>query len=401
MKRMHIAINAQLVSFSDNFRNGGISRYIRSLLTELARQPGEHTYTIFVNGTGVAERLLAEQPASEQIAYVPVAWPESRPLARIAWEQLRLPGLLRKGRIDVFHSPANVLPEALPASCAGVVTLHDLAFLRYPQVLTRAKRQYHRMFTVRSLRRATTIIANSESTKRDAVSLPGIDPERVQTVYPCIDARFSHVITNEAISAFRQKVGLQEGYILYLGTLEPRKNIPALLEAYARLREQHGRREKLVLAGGKGWLYNEIFSRVQALGLASEVIFPGFVSDEEQLLWYHAASVFAYPSLYEGFGLPVSEALACGIPVVTSNISSLPEAGAGLALTIAPDASEDMANALARALTDEELRARCRNAASAITARFSAKAMVERTIEVYELAAQSLEKRSQGVLLAR
>jgi glycosyltransferase involved in cell wall biosynthesis len=401
MKSMHIAINAQLVSFSDNFRNGGISRYIRSLLAELARQPGRHTYTIFVNGEEVAERLMREQPVPEQISYVPVAWPESRPLARVAWEQLRLPTQLRERHIDVFHSPANVLPEMLPSCCAGVVTLHDLAFLRYPQVLTRAKRRYHRVFTMRSLQRASTIIANSESTKRDAVSLAGIAPECIYTVYPCIDARFSHVITNEAVSTFRQKTGLQDGFILYLGTLEPRKNIPALLEAYARLRAQHGRQEKLVLAGGKGWLYQEIFERVQALGLTSEVIFPGFVPDEEQVLWYRAASAFAYPSLYEGFGLPVTEALACGIPVVTSNISSLPEAGAGLALTVSPGDSEEMANALNRALIDEELRARCRDTAPAVAARFSAKTMVQQTIDVYEQAAHKLEKRSQGVLLAR
>ncbi len=400
-KLMHIAINAQLVSFSDNYRNGGISRYIRYLLNELARQQGHHTYTIFVNGQEVADRLLQEQPVAGHLTYVPVAWSESRPLARVAWEQLRLPSLLKERHVDVFHSPANVLPEMLPRNCAGVVTLHDLAFLRYPRVLTRAKRLYHRVFTMRSLHRATRIIANSESTKRDAISLAGIAPERIQTVYPCIDARFSHVITNEAISTFRQNNGLQDGYILYLGTLEPRKNIPTLLDAYARLRSQHGRQEKLVLAGSKGWLYDEVFQRVQTLGLASEVIFPGFVSDEDQLLWYHAASAFAYPSLYEGFGFPVTEALACGIPVVTSNLSSLPEAGADLALTVAPGDAEEMTSALARALTDEELRLRCRSGASTVAARFSAKTMVEHTIDVYEQAAHLLEKRSQGVLLAR
>ncbi len=384
---MHIGINAQLLSFSQNYRNGGISRYILYLLTELARRPGEHEYTIFVNGQEVVERLRKEQETQTQITYVPVSWPESRPISRVAWEQFSLPSLIRQRHIDVFHSPANVLPELLPRSCAGVVTLHDLVFLRFPKVLTQSKRVYHRTFTMRSLRRATMIIANSNSTKQDAIELAGIPAGRIQTVYPCIDARFSSVITDEDTHTFRQKQGLAGGYLLYLGTLEPRKNITTLLEAYAGLREVHGREEKLVLAGGKGWLYDSIFERVQKLGLDSEVIFPGFVPDSEQLLWYHAASAFVYPSLYEGFGIPVAEALASGLPVVTSNVSSLPEAGADIALTVDPHDTGAMAEAMNRALTDQALRQRCRELAPSVARRFSAQSMVEQTIAVYEQAA--------------
>src|SRR5947209_9260263 len=392
---MRIAINAQLLSYSDNYRNGGISRYIRYLLTALAQRPGEHEYTIFVNGQPVVERLRGDVQASEQIEYVPVAWSESKPFSRVAWEQLQLPSLLRERRIDVFHSPANVLPEMLPRRCAGVVTLHDLAFLRFPHILTRTKRFYHRTFTTRSLRRATMIIANSSSTKRDAMELAGIAPERVQTVYPCIDARFSNVITDEAQQAFRQKHGLGDGYLLYLGTLEPRKNVVTLLEAYKRLRSVYHRDEKLVLAGSKGWLYDAIFEKVQRLDVASEVLFPGFVPDSEHSMWYHAASAFVYPSLYEGFGIPVAEALACGIPVVTSNVSSLPEAGADIALCIDPHNVEAMAAAIYTALTEQALRQKCRTMAPLIAQRFSAQKMAEQTIRVYEQAA-TLHRATQG-----
>jgi glycosyltransferase involved in cell wall biosynthesis len=401
---MHIAINAQLLSLSQNYRNGGISRYIRYLLTELAKRPGQHEYTIFVNGQEVVEHLqeitgrnatdlsrISEKREGHvrqtQITYVPVSWPESKPLSRVAWEQLKLPALLREKRIDVFHSPANVLPEMLPHSCSGVVTLHDLAFLRYPQVLTRSKRVYHRTFTMRSLQHATMIIAPSNSTKQDAIELASIPANRVQTVYPCIDERFSSVILDEDIQTFRQVHGLTKGYLLYLGTLEPRKNVTTLVEAYAQFRATYGRDEKLVLAGGKGWLYDSIFERVQQLGLESEVIFPGFVPDTEQVLWYHAASVFVYPSLYEGFGIPVAEALACGVPVVTSNVSSLPEAGATLALTVDPYDKGAMAEALYKALTDESVRERCRTQATSVAQQFSARTMVEQTLAVYEQAA--------------
>jgi glycosyltransferase involved in cell wall biosynthesis len=382
---MHVGINAQLLSYSQNYRNGGVSRYIRFLLTELARQPGEHEYTVFVNGEVVVERLAAYHP---HITYVPVSWPEERPAARVAWEQLTLPSLIRQKHIDVLHSPVNVLPTLLPRVCAGVITLHDLAFLRFPHVLTRPKRLYHRTFTMRSLRQATMIISVSDSTRQDAIELAGVAAERLHTVYPCIDQRFANDIDEETISSFRQKYGLEHGFLLYLGTLEPRKNITTLIEAYARLREVYQRREKLALVGGKGWLYEAIFDRVRQLGLESEVVFPGYVADEEQALWYHAAGAFVYPSLYEGFGLPVAEALASGTPVVTSTVSSLPEAGAGIALCVEPQDVEAMAQALYRALTDQEYRQKCRTMAGEVARQFSARRMVEQTIAVYEQAAQ-------------
>jgi len=262
-----------------------------------------------------------------------------------------------------------------------------MAFLRYPYVLTRSKRVYHRTFTIRSLQRATMIIADSNSTKQDAIELAGISANHIQTVYPCIDERFSNVILDEEIQSFRQSHGLTIGYLLYLGTLEPRKNITTLIEAYAQLRKIYGRKEKLVLAGGKGWLFDTIFQRVQELGLEAEVLFPGFVSDAEQLLWYHSASAFVYPSLYEGFGMPVTEALACGIPVVTSNVSSLPEAGTTLALTVDPHDSDAMARAICEALTDETLHLRCRTQAAMVRQQFSARTMTEQIIAVYEQSA--------------
>lgn len=398
---MRVAINAQLLSFSQNYRNGGISRYIGYLLAALAKHPGAHEYTIFVNGQEVMERLTAQQATPAQISYVPASWPEGRPLARVAWEQLTLPSVLRQRGIEVFHSPANVLPQLLPRSCASVITLHDLAFLRFPEVLARSKRIYHRTFTMRSLRQATMIIANSNSTKQDAIALARIPAGRIQTVYPCIDARFSSVITDEDIQIFRQQQGLTGGYLLYLGTLEPRKNLTALLEAYTHLRNVYARREKLVLAGGKGWLYNSIFEKVQQLGLEAEVIFPGFVPDAEQVLWYHAASAFVYPSLYEGFGIPIAEALACGLPVVTSNISSLPEVGSDLALTVDPHDTEAIAAAMHRALTDQALRQRCRELAPSARQRFSAQAMVEKTLAVYEQAAAVHASQKRLVSLTR
>jgi len=396
---MHIGINAQLLSFSQNYRNGGVSRYIRYLLTELAKRPDQHEYTVFVNGRDVVERLEASA-AHPQITYISAPWSESQPALRISWEQLTLPALIRQKQFAVFHSPVNVLPERLPQQCAGVVTLHDLAFLRFPEVLTRSKRVYHRIFTVRSIQRATKVIAVSESTRQDAVKLVGVPAERVETVYTCIDERFAHTSNPQAVAAFREKQGLAGGYLLYLGTLEPRKNIPTLIEAYALLRNRYDRTEKLVLAGGKGWLYEAIFDRVRQLGLESEVIFPGYVADAEQALWYAAAAVFVYPSLYEGFGIPVTEALVSGTPVVTTTVSSLPEAGADIALTVDPHDVEAMAAAIHTALTDEAYRQRCRAMAPTVAHKFSAQRMVAETIRVYEQAAMA-QGRSHSISFVR
>jgi glycosyltransferase involved in cell wall biosynthesis len=169
--------------------------------------------------------------------------------------------------------------------------------------------------------------------------------------------------------------------------LEPRKNIPALIDAYALLRQKQQIRQKLVLAGGKGWLYDAIFSKVQQMGLEADVLFPGFVSDKEQVLWYQAANVFVFPSLYEGFGIPVAEALACGTPVVTSNVSSLPEAGTDLALCVDPSNTDSLADAMHQALTDQALQEKCQLSALAIAQKYSARTMVEQIIAVYEQAA--------------
>lgn len=397
---MHIGINAQLLSLGQNYRNSGVSRYIRFLLTELAKRPGNNEYTVFVNGQDVIERFAAQHP---QITYVSAPWSESRPAQRIAWEQLTLPSLLRQRHIDVLHSPVNVLPEMVPQHCATVVTLHDLAFLRFPEVLTRAKRMYHRTFTIRSLQRATMVITVSDSTKQDAYELVGIPEERMSTVYTCIDERFSNVIGEEQKRTFRAQKGLADGFILYLGTLEPRKNLSTLIDAYAQLRQRGATSLPLVVAGSKGWLYQSIFERVQQHGLEAEVLFPGFVPDTEQALWYAAATVFVYPSLYEGFGLPVTEALVCGTPAVTSNVSSLPEAGANIAVTVDPQDATALAEAILQAITDQELRERTRLLAPALARQFSAQAMAEKTIAVYEQAAMThaLRRRSQRMSFVR
>jgi glycosyltransferase involved in cell wall biosynthesis len=228
-------------------------------------------------------------------------------------------------------------------------------------------------------RRATAVIAVSEFTANEVVRLLGVPADRVFTVYNGVDARF-RPLPDDEVERFRREEGLPERFILAMGTLEPRKNLIRLIRAFAQLKipQLH-----LVLAGGRGWFYHDIFAEVERLGLLDRVHFPGFVSAASQPFWYNAAHASAYVSVYEGFGLPVVEALACGTPTLTSSTTSLPEvAGAG-GLTAPPDDVQAMAEALHALVSDEAMRARLRQQGLEHAAAFSWEKTARGTMDVY------------------
>lgn len=351
---MLVAINAQLVSFSESFHNSGISRYIYRLLEGLSRSVvDDQRYAVFVSPR---ERARAADLNSDHMQLVASQWSTVHPAQRVVWEQVALPVLLRRMHVDVFHSPANVLPLRVP--CATVLTIHDLSFVHYPQFFRPSRRMYQRAFTWRSARAASRIIAVSESTRGDLIAHFGVDPERIRVVYPSIESRYQPVADPTRLAAFRHEHALPERFLLYLGNLEPRKNVEGLVEAYARLRAVAPDTPPLVIAGGKGWFYETLFARVRTLGLERSVTFAGYVRDEEQPLWYAAAELFIYPSFFEGFGLPVAEAMACGTPVITSNVSSLPEVAGDVAVQVDPHDSAALAHTMRRLLQDDQARQR-------------------------------------------
>jgi glycosyltransferase involved in cell wall biosynthesis len=299
---------------------------------------------------------------------------------RIAWEQLVQPMVLRRIGADLAHGPVFVGP--LMASCPFVVTLHDLSFIRFPRLFHAAKRLYLRMLTWASVRRARRVIAVSEHTAEEAQRLLHVDPSRVDVVYHGVDPRF-HPRPAEEVAAFSARQGLPERFVLFLGTLEPRKNLVRLIEAFDQLEAED---VALVLAGGRGWYDEEIFACVERLALTDQVIFPGFVPRETLPLWYDAATVFAYPSLYEGFGMPVTEAQASGVPTLTSDRSSLPEAGGDAALLVDPYDVDAIAGGLYRLLTDGALREELRQRGLAHAARFTWQRTAVETAGVYRRA---------------
>lgn len=385
---VHVAINAQLVSFGQTYRNAGVSRYTYSLLEALDQLSDDDlTYTVFISSAEAEAAAASTLAHSQRIRLEPAKWPTPSPVRRIMWEQTLLPARIREVGAQVFHAPVNVLPERLP--CPAVVTIHDLAFVRYPEMFRPARRLYQRAFTERSARAATLIVADSESTRQDIIATFGIAPQRVGVIYPSISPDFQPIRDPKALAAFRARHELPEQYMLYLGTLEPRKNLITLVEAYAQLRAEMPDAPPLILGGAKGWYYESLFERCRALGLDRYVTFAGYVSREEQALWYAGAALFLYPSLYEGFGLPVAEALACGVPTITSNVSSLPEVAGPVAAQVSPTDAPALAHAMREALADHTLRERIVVEGPQWTQRFSLARMARQYAEVYHEAARS------------
>ncbi|MCI0350980.1 MAG: glycosyltransferase family 4 protein, partial [Acidobacteriales bacterium] len=252
------------------------------------------------------------------------------PLKRILWEQVIQPFEL--GDYDLYHAMAFVAPLLLTKPM--VATVYDLTFMRYPERLTAARRLYLRLLTGLTCQRARRITAISHSTKRDLVDLLGVEADKIDVTPLGYERELFKPLPAKVVDSFRQKQGLPERFWLFLGTLEPRKNLVTLVEAYSRLPASE--RLPLVLAGGKGWMTEPLFEAIERLQLTAAIRFPGFIPAEEMALWYNSAEAFLYPSVFEGFGLPVLEAMACGTPVITSNVSSLPEVAEGAGLCLPP-----------------------------------------------------------------
>jgi glycosyltransferase involved in cell wall biosynthesis len=305
----------------------------------------------------------------------------------IMWHRAKvpLPADWLSGPVDVYHSPDFVLPPLRHAR--GILTVHDLAFLMRPECADARLLAYLEEVVPRSVRRADFIIADSENTRNDLVVLLGVQPGSIAVVPGGVEERFTPVIDPDQLQRARHHLGVGEApFVLAIGVLEPRKNLNRLMDAFSVLK-QHGAVPadlKLVLAGGKGWLFDGIFQHHAASPIRDDILMPGFVPDEILPAIYSSAEVLAFPSLYEGFGLPILEAMACGTPVVASRASCLPEVAEGAALMVEPTNVDGLSTSLEQVLTDAELRARLieqgRQRASEYTWRLAA----ERLLEVYE-----------------
>jgi glycosyltransferase involved in cell wall biosynthesis len=282
--------------------------------------------------------------------------------------------------IDLFHATEHLLPKL--ARARSVFTLHDTAYLRFPEYHLARNRIYLRTMMPRFLRRADRIIAVSENTRRDALRFYPLDQEKIEVIPEGVEERFRPDVGRDVVSRIRHRYTLPERFLLSIGTIEPRKNLSTLVEAYAALRPRHPE-VGLVIAGSRGWLYERFFEQLRSLGLEDRVIFTGHVPEDDIPALLNAAEVFAFPSEFEGFGLPPLEAMACGIPVVSSNAASLPEVVGDAGLLLPPRDVGGWVTALGRLLDDRQLRADLSARGLARARLFSWDTAARRTLEVY------------------
>lgn len=380
---MKIALNAQLINTSDTYRSAGVSGYSLNFLRALGklRLEGQlaHTLHAYVNAEGLVI------PGVE-LRHTPFSL--ANPAARIAWEQTALPLELARRGDDLVHGLVNVVP--LTTTLPAIVTVHDLSFVRTPDALPALKRTYLTALCRRSVSKARHVIAVSRQTADDLMRYFETPAAKIEVVYNGVGEEFTPAAPDEAarLATWRSDHNLPERFLLYLGTLEPRKNLPLLLRAFARWRGATSRDNddiKLVIAGGKGWFYDEVFTLTQELALADSVHFPGFIPGADLPQWYRAALAFVYPSRFEGFGLPLLEAMASGTPVITSQAPSLLEVAGDAALAVPTETPDAFADALELVVSQPALRSELSRRGIARAARFSWHTAARETAALYDV----------------
>ncbi len=369
--KKHIGINAHLLSGTSGYRRAGIHHYIGQLLSNLSPIGGDLNFTVYTNNK---ENLKPNRGMRVMAS----RWPTSQRAIRIFWEQLAWPILAASSRVDLLHSLAFVTP--ILTRRKTVVTVYDLSFIYFPDRFPSIQRAYLTTQTRRSCQQARRVVAISESGRTDIHRQFDIPLHRIDVVYPGVDNAFYPLPANE-VEEFKRKNKLHNPYILHVGTLQPRKNIPVLIDAVRNINRPD---VELVLVGGKGWLFDEIFNHARQGGLADRVRFAGYVSDLDLPFWYNGAAMVVLPSEYEGFGMPAAQAMACGIPVIASNISAFPEVTGGAALLFDPYDVSALADHIQTVLDDKDITATMQAQGLDQVQKFSWQKAGRKMVEIYE-----------------
>jgi len=357
----------------------GIGTYIRNLLRQLARLDRDTEFVVLarpadceaVGSLGENFRAVPETAANYSVA-----------------EQIRIPFALRREGVTLFHAPHYVLPPLV--TCRSVVTIHDCIHLMFPQYLpSRLALAYARTSIALASRRATRVLTVSESSKRDILRFVDVPADKIDVIYNAYDARFGVEPCEEDVIRVRERYQLHDEFVLYAGNVKPHKNLERLIEAFDLVRKRGLDHLKLVLIGDEISKYAALRRAVHSHQLHKYVRFLGYLPEETLAVMYRLAGVFVFPSLYEGFGLPPLEAMASGTPVVTSNVSSLPEVTGDAAVLVDPYRPEAIADGIERVLGDETLRRDLRAKGLARARQFSWEASVTRVREIYGEVAQA------------
>jgi glycosyltransferase involved in cell wall biosynthesis len=379
---MRIGINGRFLAA----KRTGVQRAAYNLIRSLMTVDRINEYFLFTSADQVSNRDWQH----DNVTVVPCRIREGENIRNHIWEQFTLPRLAKKYNVDLLHSPANLAPILYKGK--SVVHIHDLCFVVNPQWYSFSFRTLYNLVIPRLARRAAKVITNSNNSRNDLLQYCNLEADKVSQVYWAVDDLFLESIKDTAVP---HDVGLDD-YILYVGSLEPRKNIGTLLEAYEQMRSSNPSiKTKLVLIGGESHVFADV--RLKVKNYVEDVYFKGFVNDQMLLSFYKNARLFVYPSLYEGFGLPPLEAMASGIPVVTSITSSIPEVVGNAALMVSPYDVKQLSDTMNRALTDEELRAVMVKRGLEQVKKFNWYRVARNTLAVYYEVHASNEKTSQSI----
>jgi len=334
----------------------GVSEYTFNLIKEILRLDNHNEYRLFYNSFG--DCLNIPEFKEKNVKLVKYNYP-NKILNYLFFKIFNYPKIDKELEVDIFFMPhINFIGKS--SASKSLVTIHDLSFLKYPEFFSWRKNFWHKMVNVKKLiKRFNIVIAVSENTKRDIIELCGVNENRVKVIYPGLNNEFINIeMASDKLAEIKTKYGLSDKYILYLGTIEPRKNVDGIIKAFNQLRVNNLelRDYKLVIAGGKGWKSKNIYEEWEKSEFKNDIKFLGYIDDKEKIYLYKLASVFIYPSFYEGFGFPPLEAMASGVPVIASYAASLPEVAGGAALMVNPYNINDMTRALKEILTDQNLK---------------------------------------------
>jgi len=370
---MRIAIDARM-----GHTRVGMGVYVRGLISHLGEIDRENEYFIIVHKHKNADFV----PVQENFAVWETSISYENHFTRDLWEQAYLPLKLHKAKIDVYHGLNYVLP--ILGDTGMVLTAYDMISFATPEWYKPISRFRVQRLLKMSAKRAHKIITGSENSKRDIIKILGVPEEKVRVIYIGIDDVYRPINDKRKLDSVKARYNITDRFILHVGSLSPRKNIPRLIDAYSRLPAEILEEYQLVIVGKRSWKADEIFAKVKQLKLEDKVVFTGFVEDSDLPLLMNRAALLAFPSLYEGFGIPPLEAMACGTPVVASNTSSIPEVVGDAALLFDPYNVEEMTVAMHRALTDEQLRSDLRQKGFERIRHFSWEKAARETLAVYE-----------------
>jgi len=361
---------------------GGIGHHTESLVRAIAKADSRHQYTLLFTARKNEGRLVGSDRFQELTFEAGMIDP--------VWEQVQLPSVLSENEIELYHSPCFALP-AVKTTKWRVATVHDVVFRTHPELVASGLRDYLDRWTEHSLEVADAVITVSEFSKSEIVRAYGTPGEKVHVIPNGVEDRFRRRYSKHAERELRQKLGLSGRFVLYVGSLEPKKNISRLLKAFAMvLRSARAEGLRLVLAGGRGGQEYDVDAEIERAGIGKHVMVIGYLPDAEIPVLMRAAALFVYPSLYEGFGLPPLEAMACGTPVVVSNSSSLPEVVGDAALIAPAEETDRLAEAVERGLFDKAVRKTLVRKGLGRVLPYTWSRAAEQTLEVYEMVAEGV-----------